>query len=136
MQVVMEKAVLMDKFFTERDLSAIAAVPFFRIATVEWGYGFIEQVGGEDSVTNIPTTSTGLASVFYENVPDLTYVNNTIMMRCMLPAGVVPEGDTVEISAVNIKDAKGNCIAISAVTPIPITIDRLLQFDILIQPEV
>lgn len=128
--IVIERAELMDRYFTIRDQSAIAAVPFFRIATVEWGYGFIEQVGGKDSVAMIPTTSTGLDTVLYENVPDLAYVNNVISLRCVMPAGVVPEGQVEEVSAVNIKDAQGNCLAISVVLPIPVTSDRLLQFDI------
>lgn len=131
--VVIDNAVIMDKFFTERDLSAIAPVPFFRIATVEWGFGFIEMIGGKPSVTAIPTDSTGLESVLHENTPDLSYVNNEINMRCVLPAGVVPQGEVSNVSALNIKDAKGNSIAICAVISIPVTSDRLLQFDVIIK---
>ncbi len=131
--IVIEDAKLMDKFFTERDLSCIAQVPFFSIATVEWGYGFIEQIDGKDSVAPIPTDSTGLETVVHENTPDLAYVNNVISLRCVLPAGVVPENEVKMVSAINVKDAKGNSIAISAVLPIPVTSDRLLQFDIEIQ---
>lgn len=129
-EVVIERAVLMDKYFTERDLSTISPTPFFKIASVEWGYGFIEQVGGKDSVAEIPTNSTGLDSVLHENVPDMTYVNNIISLRCVMPAGVVPDGSSESISAINIKDAKGNSLAITAVLPIPVTKDRLLQFDL------
>ena len=45
-KIRIDQAKLMDQFFIQRDLSAIADTPFFKIATVEWGYGFIEQVGG------------------------------------------------------------------------------------------
>jgi len=131
--VVIDNAVLMDKFFTERDLSSIAPVPFFTIASVEWGYGFVEEIDGKPSVTNIPTDSKGLESVLHENTPDRSYVNNEINMRCVLPAGVVEKGKVFNVSALNIKDAKGNSIAICAVIPIPVTSDRLLQFDVIIK---
>lgn len=128
--VRIDQAKLMDKFFTERDLSSISSAPFFKINTAEWGYGFIEQIEGKDSVIDIPTTSTGLEDVLTENKPDLSYPNNVITLRCVLPAGSVPEGEVYYFSALNIKDAKGNCILVCAVLPIPVTNDRLLQFDI------
>lgn len=125
----------MQAFYEQRDLSAIAETPFFKIATVEWGYGFIENAGGELSLADIPNDATGLETVLYENAVDLSYINNTINLRCVLPSGVVAEGETFDVSAINIKDAQGNCIAVSAVLPIPVTSDRILQFDLQIQPE-
>ncbi|MGF1905263.1 hypothetical protein [Aliivibrio salmonicida] len=125
-----DQSKIMDKFFTERDLSTISNSPFFKINSVEWGYGFIEQVDGKDSVIDIPTDSTGLETVLAENTPSLSYPNNIITIRCVLPANTVPENDVYYFSALNIKDAKGNCIIVCAVLPIPVTSDRLLQFDI------
>lgn len=126
----LDQAKLMDKFFTERDLSSIDPNPFFKISSVEWGYGFIEKIDGKDSVVDIPTDSTGLDDVLEENIPNLSYPNNVITLRCVLPAGTVPEGDVYYFSSLNIKDAKGNCILVCAVLPIPVTHDRLLQFDV------
>lgn len=134
--ITISSSKLMDRFFTARDLSSISEVPFFRIATVEWGYGFIEQVDGKDSVALIPTDSTGLETIVFENTPDLSYINNIIGLRCVLPAGAVPDGQVKTVSALSVKDAQGNCIAISAVLPIPVTSDRLLQFDIEIHVDV
>jgi hypothetical protein len=133
MAITLSNATLMDRFFVLRDLSTIDNTPFFKIATVEWGYGFIEQVDGSDSVMTIPTTADGLETVLDENVPDLSYVNNVINLRCVLPAGAVAEGDVYNFSAISVKDAEGNCIAISAVLPIPLTNNRVLQFDIQIE---
>lgn len=126
----LDQAKLMDKFFTERDLSSISPEPFFKINSVEWGAGFIEQINGKDSVIDIPTDSAGLDDVLDENEPNLSYPNNVISLRCVLPSGTVPEGEVYYFSALNIKDAKGNCILVCAVLPIPVTHDRLLQFDV------
>ena len=87
----------MDQFFIQRDLSSIADSPFFKIATVEWGYGFIEQVNGQDSVKDIPTDSLGLDTVLAENVPARSYPNNIITLRCVLPAGTVTKRQCVSL---------------------------------------
>ena len=125
-----DQAKLMDQFFIQRDLSSISDKPFFSIATVEWGYGFIEQVNGQDSVKDIPTDSLGLDTVLAENVPARSYPNNIITLRCVLPAGTVTKGSVYYFSALNVKDGKGNSIIKAVVLPIPVTSERLLQFDL------
>ena len=129
-KVRLDQAKLMDQFFIQRDLSAIADTPFFKIATVEWGYGFIEKIGGNDSVVDIPTNSQGLDSVLVENTPTKTYPNNVITLRCVLPAGSVSKGNVYHFSALNVKDGRGNSILKAVMLPIPVTSERLLQFDL------
>ena len=98
-----------------------------------WGYDLIEQIDGKPSVMPIPSDKTTLAGVFKETEAVYNYFDGKIIITSSIPAGAIPAGESHIMSAIGIKDAQGEYIAMSVTQPAWLYSDRGISVEIIIK---
>ncbi|WP_432773861.1 hypothetical protein [Vibrio parahaemolyticus] len=133
-KVVLEDSLLLDRYYEQRALSMlpIGSEPYFQLADIDWGYGFIEDVGGKPSVAPIPSEVESLERVFATNRPVYNFINGQIVITCNLPAGSIPAEQSEQFSCIGVKDKDNKYVIIAVTQPIWVYSDRGISCEIVI----
>ena len=133
-KVILEKSALLDKYYDKRTRSSLpnGYEPYFQFGKLDWGYDLIEEIDGKPSVMPIPPGKTTLAGVFFESDAVYNYMNGQIIIISSIPAGAIPVNESHIMSAIGIKDAQGDYIAISVTQPTWVYSERGMTIEIVI----
>jgi hypothetical protein len=100
----------------------ISPTPTFRLKTVQFGLGFLDNTTNPPLVTEIPITANkaDITNVYIDTVPTFFYDTTLrqIKVRAEIPsgaAGIPPEGVSVNVAC--ILDGEGNAVAMLAGQP-------------------
>lgn len=113
---VTNKGVLLNRYFDRRAQSSISSTPFFRLKSVQFGYGFLDTGTSPATVKDIPLTSvaTDITNVYVDANPVFLYdaVTHQISLRTEIPAGAagIPAGG-VNVNAACVLDETGAAVA-------------------------
>lgn len=110
------KGVLLKEYFDRRALSSISSAPFFRLKSVQFGYGFLDTATNPALVREIPLTAkkTDITNVYIDTSPTFLYdaVLNQIKVRTEIPAGAVGiPANGANVNAACILDERGIGVA-------------------------
>lgn len=110
------KGVLLKEYFDRRALSSISSAPFFRLKSVQFGYGFLDLSTNPALVQDVPITSkkTDITNVYVDNSPTFLYdaATNQIKIRTEIPAGAagIP-ANGANVNAACVLDERGTGVA-------------------------
>lgn len=110
------KGVLLARYFDRRAISSISQNPSFKLASVQFGYGFLDTSTEPAQVKPVPLTATkaDITNVYIDRRPLFTYDENThqIKIRCEIPASdeSIPESG-VNVNVACVLDDTGEAVA-------------------------
>lgn len=101
------KGVLLQEYFDRRALSSISLAPFFRLKSVQFGYGFLDTSTDPALVTDVPITATkaDITNVYIDRNPTFSYdpASRQIRIRSEIPtgaAGIPVNGANVNVACI------------------------------------
>lgn len=123
------RGVLLANYFDSRALSMISSAPTFRLKSVQFGAGFLDNSTTPPTVSDIPFTATkaDITNVYIDASPTFFYdsVLKQIKVRTEIPVGAlgIPAGGaTVNVAC--ILDDKGGAVAMMAGQPTVVNSER------------
>ena len=123
--VVIEKAVVMDRFFTLRGQSAISDTPDFKIDKLAWGNGYVSN----GVISAIPTNVSNIQGEFHRSDAILTYSNGTYTIRGIIAKGELADNVNAEFNTLYVLDAHDNILALLVVMPVTMNKTRGLTIE-------
>ncbi|MGL5294688.1 MAG: hypothetical protein ACRC9V_13150 [Aeromonas sp.] len=123
-------AKLMRRYYDQRALSSIGKTTLpFKLLKAAWGSGFVETIGGNPSVTDIPIDTSVIQGEFARTDLITSYSAGRITIRAVLPTGSVAAGTSHEFTALYILDQENEVVAIMASTPVSVHDKRSLSVE-------
>lgn len=123
----MAHASLMDRYYDLSGLSSIGQQvgSKFEIASFKFGYGFVDESGPVPILLPIPSDTASIGGVFFTGVPQMSYSNGRLLLRCEMPKGSIATGQTKHSSVCGIFDKDDNLLAATVTQPSWLTEDDL-----------
>lgn len=117
------KTRLLDSYYRKMALSSLpnGYPPYFQLGDMDWGYGLIDESGGDEVLEDIPADLSAIDSVFATMRPTYTYIGGKTIITATLPKSAIPDGESRKWSTCILKDNDGEYVGVLLIEPQSIT---------------